>query len=659
MVIKNIYKNLYKNLFWMLALFFIFLAKTSIAQTPIINVTVSPALVRNGEAVTYKIQVTTEDRGRISPPQLGDLKDFEILSSTLTESPRITSINGVTKYVNRSEFIYFMRPLRLGKLKIPSAQLSVGKRTLRTDSVEVEVTRLSNGQATSPRFNQNPPPALGQRNFPNLPPGILDDEDAPQEQQPDPPGNPGFEAPKNESFFVRGFTDKQEYYEGELVDLNYFLFQRTRNLNTPEMAKFPEFKGFVKEELYIARSFEMERVQLGNEILLRSRLARYALFPVKIGKLSIDSLKFRAQVFRSMEDLVESLLQGTPAPTFGPPIPMEKSSGTLEVLIKPLPASPPGTAFTGGVGNFALSVTPPPSSVTTQQPFSILMVIKGRGNLKLLQEIPLNLPKGLELYQVKGGGGELDENGSGSRTFEYLILPREAGQYSIKVPNWTFFNPDKGKYEVVESPAIEINAVGSSFAEQTPINNNEPQGSKLSALLSGPQKFTLRKNPLESSWAGSAWIWYVASAAYLALALVFFQMRRRENESEFLKNRPWEATARRILAKDYRNVVGLAVLIDNFVRQRISGVFSNHGLHSESTPDDFLKVLKDNTKSEAAPLLRDLKAFWIELDLLRFGGKSGKSLSVSESEDIYPRAKSLCEKILALVQFKETEELDS
>ncbi len=614
------------------------------AAQPKIQISVNPSQVRNGESVSYKILVSIEERAQIPPPRLDNLKDFEILSSTLSTSPMVTSINGVTKYVHRSEFIYFLRPLRVGKLQIPPVEISINGRNYQTDRIDVQVDKLPGGVQSRPR---NAPPRHSLPGLTRRPPlPLFPKEELDEKGGSTPPK--ALEIPKGESFFVRGFVEKNDYYEGELVDLSFYLFQRTRNLNAPEMAKFPEFKGFVKEELHIARNFEQERIQVGGEILLRSRLARYALFPVKTGKLKIDPLRFRAQVFRSMEDMIENLLQGVPPPNIGVPIPMEKSSPVIEINVKPLPETPTNATFTGGVGNFQMDILNPPTSGSTQQPFSLTLQLKGRGNLKLQQEIPLTLPKGLELYQTKGGTSELDESGYGTRTLEYLILPREAGSYEIKIPNWAFFDPEDARYEIIDGRIVNINIVGSSFAEQNPTNPSEPSAEdKLGPMRTGAQSWVKNNNVFGSRWASVGWIWLIPSGAYLLLGFAFVQIRSRERELAHLKNAPWEATARKIKAKDYKNVVSLAVLIDNYVRQRLSGAYPQFGLHSESTPEDFLQILRNNTKAEAHASIEALKGFWIDLDLLRFGGKSSKTVNLPEAEAYFPKAQKLCESVLA------------
>lgn len=68
------------------------------------------------------------------------------------------------------------------------------------------------------------------------------------------------------------------------------------------------------------------------------------------------------------------------------------------------------------------------------------MTVTGKGNLKLLSAPKLNLPEGFETYEPK-----VSENAV-SKTFDYLVIPRQEGEYTLPGLDFSYFNLDTKKY---------------------------------------------------------------------------------------------------------------------------------------------------------------------------------------------------------------------
>src|SRR5690606_3126679 len=81
---------------------------------------------------------------------------------------------------------------------------------------------------------------------------------------------------------------------------------------------------------------------------------------------------------------------------------------------------------------------------------NLKMTISGKGNLKLLSPPVLNLPEGFETYEPKA-----TENGT-SKTFDYLIIPRSEGTYTLNNLDFSYFNLDTKKYVTIPSGQIVI-----------------------------------------------------------------------------------------------------------------------------------------------------------------------------------------------------------
>jgi len=636
------------------------LASISVSAQSVLQVSASPNRSRNGESVLFKVKVQTETSGRVTAPVIGDLKDWELVNSFRSESPSVSYINGKVQYRYRAEYSFFLRPLRVGALSIPSLKVNIGGKTYNTEALTVQVDSLPRGQAA------RPPSAPQRPSRPTrLPPQFQQGLTIPQSDPlPDDlnngSGNVGLtpdEIPANQSFFIKPEFRVKEAYVGQMIELSYVLYQRGRNLRNFEMAKFPDFKGFLKDELFITKNFSQERVQVGNEVLLRSEIIRYALFPLKAGELKIDPFVVRAEVFSSPEDLINSLITGAPTPQMGTPIPMEKSSGVVRIPVKELPPTPPGVIFTGAVGNFEVELKGPQEKLSVDQPFTVQFTIAGTGNVKMIEEAPIPLPPELELYETKNTA-ELRPDTTGYKSFEYLLLPRKNGTLVLESFKWAYFDPQSASYKVTETPRLSFQIEGSA-------NTNSPSATAQKTPVRRVSPFDVIKAPLvrrtnANSTTRPLWIviWSGLGALYLALGLAFVRRRNQKRHFLRLKDNPWEKTAIAIESKDYKDPVGLAILVDQWTREYLTGQLRARELHHESSRSEFERVLEGRLPPEFHQLADELRLFWSHLDLVRFAGSDKWPIEIKPAQ-LFPVAQELCKRIVSRCRFTDEDETDN
>lgn len=625
---------------------------------PVLSVSVSPNRSRNGESVLFKIKVQTNTSGRLSAPSLGDLKDWEIVNSFRSESPSVSYVNGKVEYRYRAEYSYFLRPLRAGKLSIPAIDMEIGGKAYKSDMITVQVDSLPRGQTARPPRGFQPP----SRSTP-LPPQFQQGLTVPQggtSPQEDLYGNGAGaggsltpdEIPANQSFFLKPEFKIKEAYVGQMIELSYVLYQRSRNLRNFEMAKFPDFKGFLKEELFITKNFSQERVQVGNEVLLRSEIIRYALFPLKSGELKIDPFVVRAEVFTSPEDLINSLITGAPAPQMGTPIPMEKSSGVVTIQVKDLPATPEGVIFTGAVGDFNIELKGPEGKLSVDQPFTVQFTIAGKGNVKMIEEAAIPLPPDLELFQTKNTS-ELRPDTTGYKSFEYLLLPRKQGTSTLEPFKWAFFDPQSRSYQVRETPRLSFVIEGSATPNSSPANTAPKVAErKISPFDVIKAPLSERKSLAKRDFVLWTVIGALLSFLYLALGFVFAKRRREQRHTAHLKDNPWEKTALSIQNKTYKNATGLTILVDQWTREYLTGHLKIKELHSESARSEFERGLRRRLPVEFQQLIAELSEFWSQLDLARFAGSEKWPLETKPAQ-LFGVAQELCKRLISRCRFEE------
>lgn len=189
-------------------------------------------------------------------------------------------------------------------------------------------------------------------------------------------------------------------------------------------------------------------------------IKKLVLFPQRTGTLSLDPMEgevvARMQVKRQQSrDPFDQFFND---PFFNNPffnnsvqdIPIKLKSDPVKIVVKELPEGAPET-FNGAVGKFSMETDLDKKETKAHDPITLKIKISGKGNLKLIDPPKIDFPPDFETYDPKVNANvTASGNGvSGSKTFEYLVIPRNAGEYKFSVSGFTFFNLDNNKYETV------------------------------------------------------------------------------------------------------------------------------------------------------------------------------------------------------------------
>jgi len=132
-------------------------------------------------------------------------------------------------------------------------------------------------------------------------------------------------------------------------------------------------------------------------------------------------------------------------------------SKPVSINIKKLPLPEP-QGFTGAVGNFKIDASVDKNSLKANDAFTYRLKISGKGNLKLIGNPKLTFPSTFEVFDPKISENiSVDEgNTSGSKTYEYVCIPRAGGNFSIEPAVFSYFDPDKESYITLKTSAISV-----------------------------------------------------------------------------------------------------------------------------------------------------------------------------------------------------------
>lgn len=335
---------------------------------------------------------------QVGQPNLPTLPNFQLVGSGSSFS--LDAVRGIAQQV----FTYQLQPTQVGDLIIPSFQFRAGNETLVTQAIKVRVGKPGDSVAA-----------------------------------------PGAGMP---SAFVKLVTPKPQLYVGEVSEVEVQVYFREGRLT--QYPPLPADSGFTVGKWL--KPVET-RVNVSNQ-LYNLVTFKLPLTPVKAGIVSLGPATV-------------SLL--VPDPTrrpdifFGRPereVRMATEKGTIQVL--PVPGQNVPASFAGAVGNFVLTVTAAPTNLAAGDPITVRAQIRGRGALDAVKLPPQPDWNEFKTYPPNSQVEGTDQNNfSGTKTFEQVVVPERAGIKVLPPLAFTFFDPDQRAFRTVTGPAIPLNVTAS------------------------------------------------------------------------------------------------------------------------------------------------------------------------------------------------------
>ncbi|GMU86197.1 MAG: hypothetical protein AMXMBFR48_14390 [Ignavibacteriales bacterium] len=345
--------------------------------------------------------------------------DFKIVAGP-NQSTSMQFINGVVS--GQKSFSYYIQPIKTGKLNIPPASVTVGGERITSNSLTVDVTKGTG----KPKKEESSDVDMGE---------IAD------------------------NLFIRAFADKSSAFTGEQVTVTYKLYTRL-NIATPQITKLPNYQGFWAEEIDMPQVINFSRETIDGVVYNVATLKKVALFPQQTGELSVTQYELKIPVViqrkRKSNDPWGDFFND---PFFRQTETVEYTakSNVLKIQSKELPSSAEENNFTGAVGSFTLKSSIDKKQVKQGEPVRLIYTLSGTGNISLLTLPEFDLGSGIEKYEDKSDNA-INRAGviSGSKTIEYLLIPRNAGETVIPPLTLSYFNLSARKYETIEAEGYTL-----------------------------------------------------------------------------------------------------------------------------------------------------------------------------------------------------------
>ena len=392
-------------------------------------------VVVSGDQVRLVFTVNSQDIKDFRAPSI---KGFDVLMGpSRSQQSSIQIINGKRTSNSSTAFTYILLAGSPGTYTIPAASVEVNGEKVFSNAISIKV--LPQDQNSGNSGNNGGGSASSSRSQ-----------------------AAGSRISSND-LFITATASKATVHEQEAILLTYKVYTV---VNLRQLyGKMPDLKGFHTQEVELPqqKTFTLEHYKGRN--YNTTVWSQYVLFPQQTGKLEIPSITFDGVIAQQTvsDDPFDAFFNG------GGYVEVKKKITTPKVVInvQPLPAKPAG--FSGAVGEFKLASSINATDVKTNDAVTIKLTLSGTGNMKLIGTPEVKFPQDFEIYDPKVTDDyKLTNSGlTGTKTFEYLAIPRHAGNFTIPAVEFTYFDLKSNSYKTLKTEAYNLKvAKGQGNADQ-------------------------------------------------------------------------------------------------------------------------------------------------------------------------------------------------
>ena len=461
----------------------------------------APSHVTVGEQFRLTYTVNTQNA---SDFRAGDIPDeLEVLiGPNRSMQSSYQMINGHTSSSSSITYTYIVSATKNGTFTIPAAHVVVGGKTIASNTLTIKVSGTAQGNSGGSSRQHRQEEAEEIRDAGSQISGS--------------------------DLFIKVSANKKRVYEQEPILLTYKVY--TLVGLTSLRGDMPDLKSFYTQEVSLPtqKSFSIET--FNGRPYKTTTWSQYVMFPQMTGKLQIPSITFEGIVVQQNRNIdpFEAFFNGGSGY-----IEVKKKivAPGIDIQVDPLPERPAG--FSGGVGHFSVSASLNKTETKANDPVTLRITISGVGNLKLVKQPQVELPKDFDKYEPKiTDKTKLTSAGiEGSMIYDILIVPRHQGHYELPPVSLTYFDTTAKAYKTVTSEPLTLDvAKGSGPGAMTDFSGQQDL-QELSRDIRYIKTGDVRQQGIDEFFFGSVAYWVTLAIMALVFISLFVIFRQRAIEN--------------------------------------------------------------------------------------------------------------------------------
>jgi len=402
-----------------------------------------------GKEDYLQVEYVVENAGTVESLTPPAFSGFTVVSGPVQQTG-MSIVNGAT---SKSEGIsYVLKPTATGRFTIAGASAVVDGKTLRSNSVQVTVT---NAAPKTPNVNNSPFLGL---NLPEEMPEV--DEEYVLRK-----GESAADKIKN-NLFARLEVSKTSCYAGEPIVATYKLYSRLKSES--RVTKRPSLSQFSVYDMVQPEAGNPTVEKINGKLYNAHIIRKVQLYPLQDGSFVLDPVEVDNTVrfLRlegngnkiSMQQMLDDYMNGV---TDGK---MEEqkimvTSKPVTITVKPLPAAGKPASFDGAVGKFTIASFVPQMEIPANETAVMNVVLKGQGNLPLINAPQVQWPAGVEGFEptVKEDIDRTVAPINGTKMFQFSFIAKKEGPMLIPAVAFSYFDPAAAVYKTIRTDSVVVN----------------------------------------------------------------------------------------------------------------------------------------------------------------------------------------------------------
>ena len=453
----------------------------------------APSRVSVGEQFRLSYTVNTQN---VSDFRAGNIPaEFEVLiGPNRSMQSSYQMINGHTSQSSSITYTYIVAATKGGSYTIPAAHVVVDGKKIASNALTIKVIG-STGSNSRP-YN--------------------DDEGEEVREM-------GSRI-SGSDLFIKVSANKKRVYEQEPILLTYKVYTLVQLSQL--RGDMPDLKSFYTQEVDLPqqKSFSLETVN--GRPYRTCTWSQYVMFPQTTGKLHIPAITFEGVVIQQNRnvDPFEAFFNGGSGYV---EVKKKIEAPGIEIQVDPLPQRP--ATFSGGVGKFNISAQLDKTETKANDPITLRIIVSGTGNLKLIKQPVINLPKDFDKYEPKvTEQTKLTTAGiEGSKIYDVLIVPRHQGKYDIPPVEFTYFDTSTKRYETVKTEAFHLDVAKGSGASAVSDFSGQDELQELNKDIRFIKTGDADQHLTGDYFFGSTAYWITIAALVLVFITLFVIFRQR------------------------------------------------------------------------------------------------------------------------------------
>ena len=363
-------------------------------------------------------------------------------------------------------------------------------------------------------------------------------------------------------YYVKAFVSNPNPYVGEQVIVTYKLYLGPQTYQCqPQITSRPTVQGFWTYDLNPKDGNATKKEELidGKKFIVIDWYS-LAVYPQKSGKLTISPLETNlivqvpVQQQRRSNDIFDLFFSDPFGGTRVQNIELNLSSNAVVIQAKELPSANKPLQFSGLVGDFKLSAKLSRDKLSANDATNLTVTISGTGNLQYIEPLSFEFPADIAVHEpeIRDNISTSPSGVSGSRTFEYVLIPRVEGNYTIPPASFSFFDKRKGSYTTLNTPEFTLNVEKGQAGNAVAFNANTKTDVKILGTDIRHIKTNWKPQLYQASFFLSPLYWslLVLPIFLLIIFMIVFKKRMESKKNTILlRDRKASKTAKKRLQK--------------------------------------------------------------------------------------------------------------